>query len=143
MLTNGIVAYLLAQADITAIAGNSIQPIPAPVEMSDYPAIVYQVASDMPSTSGPRPDGVRAARIVFNCFAPYGSGGYLIARSLAQAVEAAFIAIWEAIEEEETQYLLPDGTELWSCQVVNSTDNFANDAKLSQASVHVKFMYTY
>jgi hypothetical protein len=133
MLTNGIVAYLLTQPSITTIVGQSIQPIPAPVEMDEYPAIVYQVASDVPSDTGDQPDGVTRARIVFDCLAPYGSGGYLIARSLALAVKRALSGY---------SGVLPDGTNVSRTRIVNSTDNFDDNAKLSRSSVHVMFTYS-
>lgn len=129
MLTNGIVALLSAQGNVTAICGNSIQPIPAPDDLAMYPCLTYQVASDVSSYTLSGPEGVTQSRIVFNCIAER----YLDARSLALAVKAAL-----------TDYngTLPDGTIVFETEVVNMVDGFDDGSRLSTSAVHALFTYS-
>lgn len=133
MLTNGLVAYLLEQSAITSIVGTAIQPIPAPADMSGYPCITYQMASDVPEYTLTGTAGLSTTRIVFDCLAPFNPGGYLIARSMALAVKAALSGF---------EGNLPDGTKVFIAEVVNVTDNFDNDALLSRSTVHVSVVYS-
>jgi hypothetical protein len=136
MLTTGLVQFLLAQAPITELVGNAIQPIPA---TEPYPCITYQMVSDVPQLKSTA--GVSDARIVFDCLAVNSRGGYLVARNIALAVKAAFIAV--ALETAFTSsFVLSDGTRIFFCEVVNVTDNFDNDALLSRSSVHVLVTYS-
>jgi hypothetical protein len=134
VLKTGVVSYLLSLSTITSqlAGGNAIQPAPAPVDDSDYPAIVYRVASDVPGYTLTGADGMSNSRIVFDCLAPYNSGGYLIASNLALAVKAALSGY---------RGTLPDGTRVLFAKVVNVTDNFDDAAYLSRSSVHVLFTY--
>ena len=135
MLTTGIVNLLLQQTAITNVVagGNAVMPIPAPVDMSQYPCITYQVASDHPeeyTLNGPA--DVNQARIVFDCLAPYNNGGYLVARGLALAIKQALSGY---------SGTLSDGTRVLVAEIVNATDSFQNDALLNRSSVHVMFTY--
>jgi hypothetical protein len=133
MLTTGLVAFLLEQTPITAIVGNAIQPIPAPSDLSLFPCITYQMASDVPEYTLTGTAGLSRARIVLDCLAPFNPGGYLVSRNLALAVKSA-ISGYEGT--------FPDGTQVFIAEVVNVTDNFDNDAMLSRSSVHVLFVYS-
>jgi len=130
MLTTGLVQFLLAQAPITALVGNAIQPIPA---TEPYPCITYQMVSDVPQYTLTGTAGLSQARIVFDCFATNSKGGYLVARNIALAVKAALSGY---------SGTLSDGTRIFFCEVVNVTDNFDNDALLSRSSVHVLVTYS-
>ena len=137
MLTTGVVQYLLAQTDITANVanGNCIMPIPAPADISLYPCITYQVASDTVDayTLADGEDNLNKARIVFDCFVPTIKGGsYLKARYLALAIKKALSGY---------SGTLSDGTRVFIAEIVNASDGFQNDAMLSRSTVHVMFTY--
>ena len=133
-LIEGIVALLLAEAPITAIVagGNSIQPIPAPVEISLFPAIVYQAVSDRDEMTLTGSSGVAHARILFSCHACFGPGSYLIAHKLGLAVKAALNGY---------QGFLPGGPQVFFADVVNLTDLYQSDALLSTTNVSVLVDY--
>jgi Protein of unknown function (DUF3168) len=128
MLTNGIVALLNANAAITSICGNSIQPIPAPDERADYPCVTYQVASDLSEYSLTNQAGPTQSRIVFNCIA----STYVVARSLALAIKSALSSFTGT---------LPDGTFVNETEIVNMQDGFDDGSRLSTTSVHAVFYY--
>jgi hypothetical protein len=133
-LIEGLVAYLLTQAPITSViaGGNSIQPIPAPVDAASYPAIVYQMPSDIPDYTLTGPAGLSHSRIMFSCLVSYGPGSYLTAHNLGLAVKDAL-----------SGYIgtLPDGPRVFFAEVVNVTDVFQPDALLSATNVSVLFHY--
>ena len=124
----GIVKYLLTKAPITALAGNRIQPIPAPEDLSLYPCVTVQIASDVSRYGFDGPDGVTTTRVVFDCFADR----YLNARSLALAIKAAL-----------TGYsgTLPDGTQVFETQIVNIQDGFDDGSHISRTAVHALITY--
>jgi hypothetical protein len=132
MLTTGIVQYLLTQTVITDIVGDAIQPIPAPVDLSGYPCITYQQASDVPEYALQGSVGLSASRIVLDCLAPINPGGYLVARTLALAVKAALSGYAGT---------LPDGTRIWVTEVVNVQDSYDDSAFLARSSVHAMVTY--
>src|ERR1039458_6646357 len=111
-LIEGIVAYLLTQEPITAIiaGGDSIQPIPAPVDAASYPAIVYQMPSDIPDYTLTGPAGLSHARILFSCLASYGPGSYLTAHNLGLAVKEALSGY---------KGTLPGGPQVYFSEVAN------------------------
>jgi hypothetical protein len=133
-LITGIVALLLTETAITSIiaGGNSIQPIPAPVEASLFPAIVYQVVSDQDDMTLTGSAGLAHARILFSCHASFGPGSYLIAHNLGVAVKAALNGY---------QGFLPSGPQVFFADVPNVTDLFQSDALLSTTNVSVIFDY--
>ncbi|MGA2650418.1 MAG: hypothetical protein ABSF28_07835 [Terracidiphilus sp.] len=131
-LTNGIVAYLLTQPAVTDIVGDSIQPIPAPVEATLFPCIAYQVVSDITDYDISEPIGMAHARVLFSCLASFGPGSYLTAHSLGLAVKAAFSGYMGT---------LPGGPKVWFAEVVNVTDLFNPDALLSSTNVSVILTY--
>jgi hypothetical protein len=141
MLITGLVAYLLTQTSITSLIaqGNALQPIPAPVEITDtsgnplYPCVTFQMVSDAPQYTLTGTAGISTARIVFDCLAPLDPGGYGVSRNIALAVKAALSGY---------QGTLPDGTKVWMAEVVNVLDIFSPDALLSTCSVHVLVTYS-
>lgn len=133
MLTNGLVSLLLASTPVTAIAGNSIQPIPAPVDLKQFPLITYQQVSDTPGYTLTGSEGLSTARVVFDCMAPLNPGGYTTARNLALAVKAALSAFSGTLSE---------GTKVWFIEIVNFTESFDNASFLSRSSVHAMVTYT-
>lgn len=128
MITNGLVSYLLSQSALTAICGTRIQPIPAPEDLSQYPCITYQVASDVSGYTLTGTDGVTTTRVIFNCFA----SRYLDARNLALAVKAALTAY---------RGTLPDGSIVYETQIANMTDAFESGSRISKTSVHAVIQY--
>ena len=128
MLTNGVVAYLLTQTAITAIVNQSIQPIPAPEDLSQYPLITYQSPSDVSDNANDGPVGVATSRIVFDCKALR----YLDARNLALVVKAAFNGY---------SGMLPDGTRVFLAESVNLVDRWEDGSRISCTAVHVLFQY--
>jgi Protein of unknown function (DUF3168) len=128
MLTNGVVAYLLTQTAITAIVKQSIQPIPAPEDLSQYPLITYQSPSDVSDNANDGPVGVATCRIVFECKALR----YLDARNLALAVKAALNGY---------SGTLPNGTRVFLAQSVNLVDRWEDGSRISCTAVHVLFRY--
>ena len=128
MLTNGVVAYLLTQIAITAIVNQSIQPIPAPEDLSLYPLITYQSPSDVSDNANDGPVGVATSRIVFDCKALR----YLDARNLALAVKAALNGY---------SGTLPNGTRVFLAQSVNLVDRWEDGSRISCTAVHVLFQY--
>lgn len=133
-LVQGLVAYLLEQSAITSViaGGNSIQPIPAPVDADLYPCITYQVVSDVPGYTLSGQDGVTHARILFSCLASYGSGSYTLAHNLALAIKAALSGY---------SGTLPDGTVVSFTRVTNLTDMYQSDALLSASNISVLITY--
>ena len=128
MLTNGVVAYLLTQTAITAIVNQSIQPIPAPEDLSQYPLITYQSPSDVSDNANDGPVGVATSRIVFECKALR----YLDARNLALAVKAALNGY---------SGTLPNGTRVFLAESVNLVDRWEDGSRISCTAVHVLFQY--
>ena len=128
MLTNGVVAYLLTQTAITAIVNQSIQPIPAPEDLSQYPLITYQSPSDVSDNANDGPVGVATSRIVFDCKALR----YLDARNLALAVKDALNGY---------SGTLPNGTRVFLAQSVNLVDRWEDGSRISCTAVHVLFQY--
>jgi len=128
MLTNGVVAYLLTQTAITAIVNQSIQPIPAPEDLSQYPLITYQSPSDVSDNANDGPVGVATSRIVFDCKALR----YLDARNLALVVKAALNGY---------SGILPDGTRVFLAESVNLVDRWEDGSRISCTAVHVLFQY--
>lgn len=128
MLTNGLVALLLANSAVSAIVGNRIQPIPAPEDLKQYPVITYQVASDLSGYTLTGTDGVTTTRVIFNCFALR----FLDAHDLALAVKAALTAY---------RGTLPDGTIVYETHIVNVVDGFEDGSRVSKTSVHAVIQY--
>ena len=128
MLTNGLVASLLANSAVSAIVGTRIQPIPAPEDLSQYPCVTYQVASDVSGYTLTGTDGVTTSRIIFDCFGLR----YLDARTLALAIKAALTAY---------RGTLPDGTEVFETQIVNMVDAWDDGSRISRTSVHAVLQY--
>jgi len=133
-LIEGIVALLLTETAITSViaGGNSIQPIPAPVEASLFPAIVYQLVSDSDEMTLTGSSGVGHARVLFSCHASFGPGSYLVAHSLAVALKAALNGY---------QGFLPSGPQVFFAEVASVTDLFQSQALLSTSNVSVLFSY--
>jgi hypothetical protein len=129
MLTDGLVTYLTGQANVTAIVGSRIRPIPAPEDISQYPMITYQGVSDVSGYTLSGADGVTDSRIIFNCHA----SRYLDARNTALAVKKAL-----------TGYsgTLPDGTQIFQAHIVNMVDGFEDGSRMSKVSVHVLITYS-
>jgi hypothetical protein len=128
-MINGLVAYLLTQTPITALVGQTIQPPPAPANLSDYPCITYQVVSYVPQYTEDGPIGVSDSRVVFNCFATT----YLQATTLAQLVITALSGY---------SGTLPDGTNVFLATIVNLNDQYVDAARtLYRSSVHVMVQF--
>jgi len=128
MLTNGVVAYLLTQEPVTSIVNQSIQPIPAPEDLSLYPLITYQSPSDVSENANDGPVGVATSRIVFDCKALR----YLDARNLALAVKAALNGY---------SGTLPNGTRVFLTESVNLVDRWEDGSRISCTAVHALFQY--
>jgi hypothetical protein len=133
-LITGIVALLLTETAITSsiAGGNSIQPIPAPVEASLFPAIVYQVVSDHDEMTLTGSSGVGHARVLFSCHASFGPGSYMTSHNLAVAIKAALNGY---------QGFLPSGPQVFFADVQNVTDVFQPNALLSTTNVSVLLDY--
>jgi hypothetical protein len=128
MLLTDVVAYLLTQTAITSVVGESIQPIPAPVDMTLYPCVTVQSPSYVPEYANNGPVGVSNTRVVFDCLA----STYLVARSLAETLAATFSAF---------SGTLPNGTEVREAEVVNILDRWDDGSKISCSQVHIIFTY--
>jgi hypothetical protein len=133
-LIEGIVALLLTKTAITAViaGGNSIGPIPTPVEASAFPAITYQMPSDHDEMTLSGSSGVGHCRILFSCQAAFGPGSYLTAHKLGVALKAALNGYMG---------FLPGGPQVFFADVVNVTDLYQSDAELSVTNVSVLFDY--
>jgi hypothetical protein len=131
-LVSSVAAYLLTQASISAIVGESIQPIPSPVDQALYPCIAYQVVSDTGGHTLTGPDGVAHARILFSCSAWNGPGSYGTAHTLGLAVKRALNGY---------EGTLPNGPQVFYADAVNVTDLYQADAMLSTTNVSVLFTY--
>jgi hypothetical protein len=128
-LFQGLVAYLSLTANVTAYCGNSIQPIPAPANLEEYPALTMQTASDVSGYTLTGLDGVTTSRVVFNCIAQqYGD-----ARGLALAVKAALSGY---------SGTLPNGTQIFQSRIVNMQDGYDDGSRLSTSSVHALIAYS-
>jgi Protein of unknown function (DUF3168) len=124
----GFVPFLAQQFTISTIAGDRIQPIPAPEDLSQYPLITYQAVSDRPMDQNcDGPSGVTEMRIVFDCLAKR----YLDARTLARAVKAALNGFKGA---------LPDGSYIEDVQT-GMVDRFEDGSRIYCTSVHALVRY--
>ena len=128
MLLTDVVAYLLTQTAITSVVSNRIQPIPAPVDMSQYPCIVYQSPSYVPEYANNGPVGVSDTRVVYDCLAPT----YLTARSLAETLAATMSSYTGT---------LPNGTRIFETEIANILDRWDDGSKISCSQVHIIFTY--
>ena len=106
----------------------SIQPIPAPEDLTQYPLITYQSPSDVSENANDGPVGVATSRIVFDCKALR----YLDARNLALAVKAALNGY---------SGTLPNGTRVFLAESVNLVDRWEDGSRISCTAVHVLFQY--
>jgi hypothetical protein len=132
MLTTELREYLLTLTEITTLVGQNIAPIPAPTDLSHYPMITYQQASDLPEYSLDGPEGLATSRIVFNCLAQLNPGGYLKARNIALALRTALSGYAGT---------LPGGTRVWFTSIANVQDVFNDQSFLSCTSVHALVTY--
>jgi hypothetical protein len=128
MLTDGLVALLNATPAITSIVGDHIQPIPAPEDLSQYPLITYQVASDVSEDAGDGPVGVAEARVVFACKAVR----YHDARTLALELKTLLAPFIGA---------LPDGTIVLRVKAANLVDGFDDESRISCTFFHALIQY--
>ncbi len=128
MLPDGIVAFLLTQATITAVVNNRIQPIPAPEDLSQYPLITYQSPSDVSENANDGPVGVTTMRIVFDCLAQR----YLDARNLARALKLVLNGF---------SGTLPDGTNILLAESANLVDRFDDGSRIYCTSFHALIQY--
>jgi len=128
MLLTDIVAYLLTQSAITSVVDNRIQPIPAPVDLSQYPCITYQSPSYVPQYANNGPVGVSDTRVVYDCLAP----SYLAARSLAETLAAALSGF---------SGTLTSGARIFETEIVNILDRWDDGSKISCSQVHIIFTY--
>ena len=128
MLTNGLVAYLLAQSSISSLVGANIQPPPAPEDLASYPCITYQSASDVSENANDGPVGVCTARIVFDCHALR----YLDARNIALALKAVLNGY---------SGTLPDGTRVFLAESANLADRFEDGSRIYCTSFHALITY--
>ena len=132
MVTTGLVQYLLTLPAITGLVGNNIAPIPAPVAMSGYPLITYQMASQNEGYTLTSPEGLATARIVYDCMAELNPSGYTTAKSIALALKLALSGF---------SGTLPDGTKVWFIEIANVQDLFNDASFLSVTSVHALVTY--
>lgn len=128
MVETGLVSYLLGQSSITSLVGTSIQPLPAPESLTDYPCITYQVASYTAGYSAQGLTGWAQKRIVYNCWATT----YLQAHTIFDAVRAALSGY---------QGTLSDGTDVFFTECANGEDYFESDSRLYRASLHTLVQY--
>ncbi len=128
MLIEGLVSYLLAQASISSVIGARLQPIPAPEDLSQYPLITYQVASDTSLNANDGPVGVGTTRIIFDCLAVR----YLDARALALALKTILNGY---------SGTLPDGTVIQLAESANLVDRWADGSRVSCTSFHALIQY--
>jgi hypothetical protein len=129
MILTDVVAYLLLQDSITTVVANRIQPIPAPVDLTQYPCIVFNSPSYVPEYANNGVVGVSNTRIVFDCLAVT----YLVARSLAETLAATLSAFTGT---------LPNGTRVFEAEVVNILDRWDDGSKISCSQVHIIFTYS-
>jgi len=128
MLTNGLVALLASNSEITSVVGSRIQPMPAPEDLTQYPCITYQTVSDVAGYTLTGIDGVANTRVIFNCFALR----YLDAHSLALLMKSALAGY---------RGTLNDGSVVYETQVVNITDSYVDGSRIYKVSVHVVLTY--
>jgi len=129
MMITGLVAYLLANTAVANIVGTSIQPVPAPPNLADYPVVTYQNVSHTEEYANDGPVCVAEERVVLDCHAVR----YLDARTLALAVATALSGF---------SGLLPDGTKVYLIEIVNVMDGFNGASQtLYRTSVHAMVQY--
>jgi len=129
MLVNGLVTLLRNDGTVSGFVNDRILPIPAPEDLSQYPCVTYQVASDLPGYTLTNSDGVTTSRVVFNCYGlRYGD-----AYSLARAVKAVLSSY---------QGMLPGGgPQVYESQIVNLVDGFDDGSRISRTTVHAVLQY--
>ena len=136
MITTGLTQFLNATQAITALVGNNIMPLPAPMDLSSYPCITYQVVSDIPQ--GFALDGryinVTDTRINFDCLASSKNSttAYTTARQIALTLKSALNGLSGA---------LPDGTKVFSSSYQSMNDGYNDSEQLSFCSVQFTFTY--
>lgn len=129
MLLTDVVAYILTQSAVTSLVSNRIAPIPAPVDLSEYPCITYQSPSYVPEYAGNGAVGVSETRIVFDCLA----SSYLPARTIAETLASTLSSYTGT---------LPNGTRVFETEVVNIVDRWDDGSKISCSTVHVIFTFS-
>ena len=129
-MITGLVSFLKAQASLAGLVGNSIMPIPAPVDLSLYPLITYQMASFVPEYSFDGDAGVSMARIVFDCKAQ----SYGAARAIAELLASESIL-------SGYSGVFPDGTRVYEIEIANVVDGFDAGSRVNCTSVHAMIQY--
>jgi hypothetical protein len=128
MIETAMVPLILAQAPVTDIIGDALQPIPAPEDLAGYPCITYQTASYKADYHATGNSGWAQKRIVYNCWA----SSYLQAITLQEALRSAL-----------TGYsgTLSDGTQVYFIEIVNGENYFESDSRLYRATLHALIQY--
>ena len=129
MLETAMVPFILAQSSVTAIIGSSLQPIPAPEDLQDYPCITYQTASYTADYHAQGASSWAQKRIVYNCWAI----SYLQAHQLLEALRSALTGY---------RGTLSDGTQVFFIEIVNGGDFFESDSRLYRVSLHALIQYS-
>jgi hypothetical protein len=122
-----LVAFLLNQPALTALTSR-IQPIPAPPDLTLYPLITYQGASDVEGYTLQGSEGITTERIVFDCLA----GSYGSARAIALALKSILSGFTGTFS---------DGTRVYEVEIANVLDRWDDGSKVSCTSVHALITY--
>jgi hypothetical protein len=128
VIETALVPFILAQAPITAIIGNALQPIPAPEDLTGYPCITYQLASYTGDYTSTGTSGWAQKRIVYNCWGT----SYLQAHQLFEALRTALSGYMGT---------LSDGTQIFLIEVANGEDYYESGSRLWRATLHALIQY--
>lgn len=129
MLESGLREQLLTIAGVTAVIGQRLYPVLAPVDLSNYPCATMQTASYTPNyTATPGSTGLAQKRIVLNVY----SANYADVRTVIEAIRAAMSGF---------QGALPDGSIVQLCRIANAQDFYEGDSRLYRGALHLLIQF--
>jgi hypothetical protein len=147
MLEEGIVSLLLAQTSISSVIGNRLYAVLLP-DTVVFPALTYQVASYSTGYNLDGPEGIGHKRFVFSAWAK----DYATAKRLIESIRQTFNNfIFEEFdfgdggfgdgEFGDANSILPDGTQVYSIEVVNELDFWEDGPKVFRCVLHAMTQY--
>jgi len=130
-MIEALIAYLKSQSAITAIT-NTIRSIPAPVDISEYPLITYQVSTVQRGYALLGKYGEDSTRIILRCFgskSPQSSSGSNPSYSTAKQLARAVIAACDGVQVPGQHMIL---------EVLNESDDFDTNNLINICTVTLK-----
>lgn len=103
-MENELIAKLLADGGVAALAGNHVYPVSRP-QGSALPAVTLATVSNVPVYTDQGEAGIAEARVQLDCW----GATYASVKETARAVKAALSAFFGQVGDVTFQYILLDG----------------------------------